>query len=1199
MSDKPATLPDHADRQLIREGLDDTMIVEAAAGTGKTTELVWRILNVLARGRAAIEQIVAVTFTEKAAGELKLRIRKELESLRQSTNDAAAQHHLTDAIQRLEEAHVSTIHGFCADLLRERPVEAGIDPLFEVLTQPRADRFFDEAFRAWLQRELESPPEGVRRALRRSVWSRDGRDNDEGPIDRLRRAARELAEWRDFTGAWRRDPFDRDAGLARVLERVRETARLTDAATSRRDPLFLDTRVVRDLAHDIDVAGRFDAVDPDGWEARVIDLAQNRDFRRARKGRGAYGPGVDRDAVWAAYTSLTDELDAFQRAADADLAALLHDELRGAIDGYEELKRRAGALDFVDLLLRARDLLVGHPRVRLAFQSRFTHLFVDEFQDTDPLQAEILLLLSADSPAESDWRRITPLPGKLFIVGDPKQAIYRFRRADVETYRDVCELLQARGAKRAFLHTSFRSTPAIQQAVNAAFAPLMTGDRATLQAPYVALSPHRVDSADQPSVVVLPVPEPYGTRRVAGYAIDKSLPDGIGAFVHWLVTESGWTVTERTSRNELPMAVPIEPRHVCILFRRFLHFGDDVTRPYVDALEARGVPHLLVGGKSFHDREEVETIRAALAAIEWPDDELSVFATLRGALFALDDETLLLYRHRHGGFHPFKVPKERPPELEPVAEALELLRRLHWRRNDRAVADTLTDLLNATRAHVAFVLRTAGEQALANVLHVAELARQYEISGGMSFRGFVEELQAQADGGQAAEAPILEEGSDGVRLMTVHKAKGLEFPVVILADMTAKLRADRADRLIDKAQNACYLRLGRWTPIELAAHEALEVARDEAEGVRVAYVAATRARDLLVVPAVGDATWDGGWTDPLNGAIYPAPAARRTSAVVAGCPAFTKDSVWRRPDDEPATPLTVCPGAHVFPDTAGSYAAVWWDPHALELGAETAAGIRRETLIMKDVPDAIVADGLREYTTWRTLRTDAVTKGSTPSIVVRTATEWAASTDRIEISSSASVDESAAPTQRGLFDAPESAAEAGDRRAHGEHDRERRREEVVVVDARGREQPGGARFGELVHATLAVVPLGADRSTIDALAAVQGRILAAPADEIAASVGIVERVLAHDLLQRARAADAIGACRRETPVTLSLADGTLVEGVVDLAFLEAGAWTIVDYKTDREIAGSGEAQYRRQVGLYASAIAHATGQSARGVLVRV
>jgi ATP-dependent helicase/nuclease subunit A len=1189
-------LRDHADRLLIRDGLDETVIVEAAAGTGKTTELVARILNVLARGRAKIEQIVAVTFTEKAAGELKLRIRKELESLRQRSPDAGVQANITDAIQRLEEAHVSTIHGFCADLLRERPVEAGIDPLFDVLTEPRAGRIFDDAFDAWLHQQLEDPPEGVRRALRRSVWSRDGRDDEDGPIERIRRAGRELAEWRDFDGAWRRDRFDRDGELQRVLAQIHDLAALLESPVSTRDPLYLDTAPIRELSHDVRTASRFDAQDPDGWEARIVDLAQNRDVRRARRGRDrAYGAAVARDAVWAAYETLMTALDAFQRAADCDLAALLHAELRDVVDGYERLKQRAGALDFVDLLLRARDLLAGHPRVRQAFQARFTHIFVDEFQDTDPLQAEILLLLAAGDPAEREWRRIAPVPGKLFIVGDPKQAIYRFRRADVETYREVCELLESRGARRAFLHTSFRAAPAIQRVVNAAFAPLMTGDRATLQAQYVALSPYRVDPIEQPSVVALPVPEPYGQRRIAGYAIERSLPDGIGAFVHWLVTESGWTVTEKTTRDELPITVPVEPRHVCILFRRFLHFGEDVTRPYVEALEARGVPHLLVGGKSFHDREEVETIRAALAAIEWPDDELSVFATLRGALFAIDDETLMEYRHHHKGFHPFRVPTEVAPALRPVADALRLVRRLHGGRNYRPVADTITQLLNATRAHVAFVLRTAGEQSLANVLHVAELARQYEMNGGVSFRGFVDELRDQADGGQAAEAPILEEGSDGVRLMTVHKAKGLEFPVVVLADMTAKLRNERADRLIDRANNVCYLRLGRWTPIELATNEALEVERDEAEGVRVAYVAATRARDLLVVPAVGDAAWEGGWTEPLNAAIYPGPTARRTASAAPGCPEFKKDSVWRRPDNDASTPTTVCPGQHAVSD--GS--VVWWDPHALVLGVEPAIGLRRETLIMKDVPEAVVADGLREYERWREGRETAIAKGAIPSLSVRTATEWAADVD----SGGGGLPRvgPAAPEvlQPGLFDEEAAAARRRDRAAaaSGSLAGSDPADRVVIVDARGRERPGGTRFGELVHAMLAVAPLDADAMVIGALAEVHGRILSATADEVAAAIDTTARVLAHELLRRAKIADALGDCRRETPITCTLSDGTMVEGIVDLAFEEASGWTVVDYKTDRELAAVGEDRYRRQVALYASAIAQATAQPASGVLV--
>ena len=1183
------TLGDRADRRLIREGLEDTVVVEAAAGTGKTTELVERILNVIAQGRARIDQIVAVTFTEKAAGELKLRIRQELENRRQQSVAPDVQTRMTDAIQRLEEAHVSTIHGFCADLLRERPVEAGVDPLFDVLTEARAGRIYDEAFRAWLHEELESPAEGVRRALRRSVWSRDGQDGDDGPVDRLSRAGRDLVEWRDFTGPWRRESFDRDRELASVLARVHELAALTGAATSLRDLLYLDTVAVRELSHDIRTAERFDAVDLDGWEARLIDLAQNKSLRRARRGRDrTYGPGVMRDDVWAAYESTLAAIDAFQRSADADLAALLREELSDVIERYERLKQRAGVLDFVDLLLSARNMLVEHAGVRRAFQERFTRIFVDEFQDTDPLQAEILLLLASDDPNARDWRTVNPVPGKLFIVGDPKQAIYRFRRADVATYQEVCDLLEARGARRAYLHSSFRATPAIQRAVNAAFAPLMTGDRDTLQARYVDLSPYRDDS-DQPAVVVLPVPEPYGQRRVAGYQIEKSQPAAVGAFVHWLIAKSGWTVTERTRQDELPVRVPIQPRHVCILFRRFLHFGKDVTRDYVDELEARGVPHLLVGGKSFHDREEVDTMRAALAAVEWPDDQLSVFATLRGALFAIDDETLLEYRHEQKVFHPYRVPRGAPVALRPVCEALALLRKLHARRNYRPVADTITDLLDATRAHVSFAFRHAGEQALANVLHVAELARQYEADGGISFRGFVEALGDQADGGQAAEAPVLEEGSDGVRLMTVHKAKGLEFPVVVLADMTAKLRNDRADRMIDRERHACYMRLGRWTPVELAANEMREVARDEAEGVRLAYVAATRARDLLVVPGVGDAEWDGGWTSPLNMAVYPLPGARQSSVAPPGCPPFKKDSVRKRPDNDPSTPMTVRPGLHVMsPQGGASFPVVWWDPHALDLDVEPAAGIRREALIAKDVPDHVVDEGMREYERWRHARDSAIASGEVPSIAVRTATEWASA----PVGGATGLNQVERPAQGGLFE--DRSSEGARRDAPDDSGAG-----VEILDARHSTRVGGARLGRLVHAVLAVSPLDADADRVSALADVHGRILGASDEEVSASAATVVHVLAHPLLARARAAAARGTCRRETPVATLLSGGELVEGVVDLAFEENGAWTVVDYKTDREIQTAGEDRYRRQVSLYTAAIAKATGRTATGVLLRI
>jgi ATP-dependent helicase/nuclease subunit A len=1155
------TLPDTHARDLIATALDDTLVVEAAAGTGKTTELVKRILRVLSTGRAKVGTIVAVTFTEKAAGELKLRLREALEKARTSAPDADVKERLDIALGGLEEAHVSTIHGFCAELLRERPVEARVDPLFSVLTEAQAERLFDEAFGAWIQAQLAAPPEGVRRGLRRSVWTGFGNTSPrpDGPIDRLRRAAWELAQWRDFRAPWSRQPFARERDIDTLITELHDFAALSDKPSYNRDYLYLDTAPARHLSQEISLHQSFGHIDYDGWEARLVDLSRDRNFSKARHGRGpGYRQGVPRAAVLEALDRFRSSLDLFRMNADADLAGALQQELFAAVDRYEELKARAGALDFLDLLLKARDLVRGDAHVRRGFQQRFTHIFVDEFQDTDPLQAEILLLLAAADPAATDWRNVTPVPGRLFIVGDPKQSIYRFRRADVGIYRDVCARLESCGASLVKLTTSFRSVPGIQACVNEAFAPVMTGDAFTLQADYVPLSPFRSGHKQQPAVIALPVPEPYGSRNVSAMAIEKSLPDATGAFVDWLVNESRWKVTERT--GDTP--VPIAPRHICILFRRFISFGDDVTMPYVQALEARGITQVLVGGKTFHDREEVETIRAALAAIEWPDDELSVFATLRGSLFAIGDEELLDWKGRFRSFHPFRIDPaaKSVSHFAPIIDALEILKALHRRRNYIPVADTIQKLLNATRAHVALVLRPAGEQALANVLHVAELARQYEAGGGISFRGFVEELRVAAETAQAAEAPILEEGSDGVRLMTVHKAKGLEFPVVILADLTCKLARAEAGRWIDPAGTMCALKIGGWAPRDLLLHDAEEASRDRAEAERLTYVAATRARDLLIVPTVGDGAYEGGWLDPLTRAIYPADADRRKPQPAAGCPAFkSKDTVLNRPDGDPARPTTVAPGGYIW--AGGPHGVVWWDPTMLHLHAASSFGLRREDLIVRDGDMFAVEDRMSDYQAWREERERLVRSGSVESLRVQTATAWAAEAAR------SGVDEVIAAGAT-----------------------------IEVLQLPGAEgRPKGPRFGTLVHAVLAIVSLEADDLDVQRTTEVQGRILDAPKEEVAAAVAVVRAVLRHDLMARARAGSHL---RRETPITWTQKDGMLIEGVLDLAFDEGDVTTVVDFKTDHELS-AGEVRYRAQLQKYVDAVATATARPAHGVLFKV
>ncbi len=1169
---------DAAARASIRDDLDATLVVEAAAGTGKTTELVNRILRVLEEGPTTMEQIVAVTFTEKAAGELKLRLREALETAR--TNAAAdVRGRLDEALEKLEEAHVNTIHGFCAELIRERPVEAHVDPLFAVLTEPQAEHLYTRAFQGWLQESLANPPEGVRRALRRTgapVFQ--GAGDGDGPVDRLRRAGRALTEWRDFPEPWRRPRFDRAAAIADVLDLLHRLAALSDAPLFNRDNLHTDTDAVRRLSRQIKLEESFGQVDLDGWEARLVDLVRDKGMSRTRKGSGhKYGKQALRTEVLAARDALFAALQQFKRDADGDLAACLQQELAGATSRYQDLKSAAGVLDFGDLLAKARDLIKLNETVRQHLQRAFTRIFVDEFQDTDPIQAEILLLLADGQP------------GKLFIVGDPKQAIYRFRGTDVETYWRVRDQLGRQGGRTLQLTTSFRSVPPIQRFVNAAFERHMVENRETLQAGYVPLAQSREEDASQPAIIALPVPKPYGRRSFGGLkasakAIEESLPDAIGAFIAWLTdNDRGWTVAERGA-DGVEARVPLEARHIAILFRRFTSFGDDVTRPYVDAIEARGIPHLLVGGKAFHGREEVEAVRAVLAAIEWPDDELSTFAALKGPLFAIDDEHLFEFKSRFHAFHPFRVPPELggnsgqdlvltaepTSHLMPIADALRLLQQLHRGRNYRPVADTIGRLLEATRAHVGLILRPAGEQALANVLHIAELARQYEAGGGISFRGFIDELQ-EAAASETAEAPILEEGSDGVRLMTVHKAKGLEFPVVILADPTCRMSRSDASRHLDPERGLCAIRLSGWAPHELLDHEAAEVARDEAEGIRLAYVAATRARDLLVVPALGDAPWDGGWLSPLNDALYPPVERRRSRARAPKCPAFkSKDTVLERPNDETATPSTVCPGQH---DLAGGYSVVWWDPGALTLGLKPAMGVRRDDLIVKDVARDVVADGRTKYDAWKLARINARDRASVPTIRVKTVREFAQD-DGI-----ATNDATEAPRSQRIEDQQVSVTS-------------------VSLWLRDVARPSGPEFGTLVHAVLARMPFEATHADLSDIAALEARVLGLSDDDVAAAAGIAEGVLAHDLLVRARRADARGSCRRETPVTLTLDDGTLVEGVVDLAFEEDGAWIVVDYKTDRELA-VGDGPYRRQLAAYASAIARATGAPASGILARV
>lgn len=1169
----PTVNEDQIARDRIRDDLDTTLVVEAAAGTGKTTALIGRILSGIISGRVRLSSIVAVTFTDFAAGELKLRLRSAIEQARQQEdNSTAAEDFLTRAVQELDEARIGTIHSFCADLLREHPVEAGIDPLFEVAPDDMIYPLFDLAFERWFEEQLAHPRDGVRRILRRPQRKEFGRvrsatlvarPRESGPKRILRKAAWDLVKERDFTTPWKQaKDFDRDSEIDSLISEMKG---LGEWSQSGQPDQWLTKSLVF-LKHYVADITRVESLggprDYDGIEARLFDLLPTWKSKNyvAYFSRDTF----PKDELIRRRDELKGRVQEFVDRAGADLAPKLREELWQVVERFEQMKERAGYLDFVDLLLRARNLIRDNGEIRAELQRRFSHIFVDEFQDTDPLQAEMLMLLASDDQDQRDWRKARPFPGKLFIVADPKQSIYRFRRADVALYQEVKRQIIASGGSIVDLNVSFRAVPEIQAMINAAFAPAMAGPSLT-QAQYVPLAPSRSGVETQPAVIALPVSRPYGDYgRVVDWKINESLPGDVAAFVNWLVNESRWTVTERGQSDK---RVPLQARHVCLLFRRLRHYSTDVTRDYVQALEAHRIPHLLVGGSSFHSREEIEAIRNALSAVEWPSDELAVFATLRGPLFAFTDSQLLSYRSICSTLHPFRQPPDNLPEsVVEITEALRILRDLHRHRNRRPIAETIQTLLSQTRAHAGFANWLTGEQALANIMRFTDMARRAARNGLISFRAFVDWLDEQAESADVGDAPIMEEGVDGVRIMTVHKAKGLEFPVVLLVDITAK-DSREPSKWVDQSAGLSAMKLAGCTPSEVQEHSDEEIKREEEEAGRVLYVAATRARDLLVVCGVGDHPYEG-WLATLNPVVYPSEGTSFKPATKQppGCPAFGDDTVVARPPNAHRPRGSVSPGLHQ--PRAGEHRVVWWDPSTLASPInQVRAGSRLTDYLKEDDGRIRSENGIHAHHQWKLQRASIRETASKPEWTILTATSPA---PVLDVAGEGGFQPFAAVVQL----------------------------ESIEIDF---SRPHGKRFGTLVHAVLSLTRLDADHDAVSEIASIQGRILGSSDEEVVAAVKTVRGALNHPLLQRATAAARGGKCRREVPVALKLDDGSIVEGTVDLAFQEEGpngSWIVIDYKTDFEVKGR-LSEYQNQVSLYARAIARATNQPAKGILLRI
>lgn len=1061
---------DEKARELAARDLDRSYCVEAGAGTGKTSLLVERFLAIVSSGRAAVEEIAAITFTEKAAGEMKVRLRDGIGKLLENRESPDQERRRLDAARLdLERAPVSTIHAFAASILREHAIEAGIDPGFRQLDALEGGMFLEECWSDFLLDEASTWEEAIRRfvslggrvdhlfEMAQAVYTRRGERSCEGLFDPPGPATP------DGNGADRRAPssaaperFDADRlreDVARIVERLSALARghCVNADDKGREAIEDLVRRAAPLA----------SLHGEDLERFLFSLS----IPKPKGNKGNWNPPdacTEQKGLMKELASLRDE--ARLRASDEIAAAL--DDLFDAFLAYAARRKAAtGVLDFDDLLIGVRELCKNE-RALASLRRRYRYVLVDEFQDTDPVQAEIVYLLGADEP------------GKLFIVGDPKQSIYRFRKADVEIYERFKERLAAEGGERLSIVQNFRSVPGIVEWVNGVFEAVMRApEDGRYQPRYERIDPWR--PGEGPAVVSLDLemeeesPKTGDIRRREGEAIARLIAD---------LVSSGGTIFDQREKKD----VRLEHRHIAVIYP-----GTTGIESYEDPLRAEGIPYIVEGGKLYYTREEVRSLAAAVWAIEDPYDPLALVGALRSPIFGASDEEIFLFA-RAGGRLDYLDPGDAISGFPGLAAAFDALRDLHASRNDLGPARTVLALVRRARFLELSLLRPHGDQRVANVAKAVSGARAFEESGG-SFRRFARWFRDQETlAAEESESPMVEEDENAVRLLTIHKAKGLQFPVVILANLVQKRRG--GIRIAVERGRRVSFKLGSTLQTgDFAALAEANKLRENAETIRLLYVAATRSGDLLVIPRA-----------PKAGGLY--------------------------------------------------------DVLAEGLDPET-TGVSVERRRISSLPKL---EGVsKPFSRFETLTKDERARASSER------EEWIEKRARL-IESASRAPVSLAPSRLVEHAAAGGAAES-----------------TAPPDA-------ALRFGTAFHLAMERIDIAAP-SGLDRLCAAAAAEAGAPgaAQELER---IVRQVMGSEMVRRASRAKRV---LREAPFIVPC-EGGFVEGRIDLAFEEAGGWTIVDFKTDDVSPEAVEERvraYRPQAAAYALAARKAGIEPSGGIVL--
>lgn len=838
-------------------------VVMAGAGSGKTLTLVGRYVRLLEQG-VPLRATVAITFTEKAAREMRTRIRQTVDTwIARCAGDERTRWQSLSA--DLDAARIGTIHGLCATLLRSHPAEGGLDPEFVVLDENQAARLRIEALEvalAWAASNEDAVQiftvlsEQTTRELI-DAWLA-ARSDTLAAFERL--GADPLTVWSNALQHWLNEQLQQAAWL----DPLHELSSIK--AKNAMDKLEVQRQAAVQAANSAQQALK------QGESSSVLEqLAMLRGNLKTNVGaKGNWGEG-DLDCVKQAMKDLVAFLDeSFASLIDRKkpisweldrLSAELLPQLRRvfdqAVEEYQRLKDQARAVDFDDLEQGAARLLSTQAEVRAYWQTEIQAVLVDEFQDTNERQREIVYQLVGFQPGQ---------PGSghgLFVVGDAKQSIYRFRGADVRVFQRVQADVARSGGAAIDLDLTFRAHQPLTQALNDLLEPILGTEVAQpFDVPFAPLTAFRTIA---PEMLTAPFVElrlglgddAASGRRMAAAALVQRLRE----------------VHEREGVDWGQMA---------LLFRATSGFAS-----YEDALEHVGIPYVTVAGQGFYDRPEVRDLLNALHAIDDPTDDLALAGLLRSPAMGLSDAALLQLRWAaNGQTRSIWTALQNPPvdlsptDAERAARACELIAQLHLQVGRTPVATLLKRLLDATHYRAVVRRVTGGERSRRNIDKLLRDAQRSELVGVNDFLDYVAALRDIA--AREGEAPV--EAGGAVQLMTVHKAKGLEFPVTVIADAAHQRRSFKAAWLFDD-EFGITLDVEQDEARNIAQQVALlqQARQEDAEDRRLLYVAATRAKDRLVISAHTKSKADGtlaldGWLKTI-GAVVGLEGATRDAAV--------------------------------------------------------------------------------------------------------------------------------------------------------------------------------------------------------------------------------------------------------------------------------------------------------------------------------